>query len=676
MDESHTFASTAWWRPGPPWLWPAALVLVVGGCGASQPSSAPSQPAPPLPALIHRTHVASLDVEDVGEGRYHQRLFAGFANCGSVPLAEFEGMYVREAGDAEEPVDEPWLAATQLEGNRLRFGYSPRQDVCPTRVIARDDDEVLVLAVYHSDVDDPGDASLTYLYLRRDGARLVWAMGTDDASLWGYREHAMVRLDARLPGLDYRPRDADFGWPSAYSTISRCPQSYGIGEPRSYALDDSTLSPSNGSLTQHVWRAALRESYSVLTIGQGGLGHPELGPKLCFATAPQREGDAWVAQTVESPYHGTSTTHWVQIRSDGHRVFLRFASRREDLGEALEVGFAQLADYRPLFPDPCAEIALDGLYSLGEDDVLAVVECHGELGATLLLTRDGGASWEPLPSWEGGVPMSAVGVDGVWFISGEDAIYRTRDGGRRFERFLPHSMPTHYARGDTWLTQGPHTNPAILSFEAPASLMIRRHEGWFVVRGRSALFGRGVPRVEPVEGGRVLLSDATNRVVASPLLASAAAFASSDSSVLLEDVVTLLPLDGAEVLQSERCELRILRQGTTGWQTLRPAERPAAPAFLVRAPDSSSHFVGACGRVAYRGDADGNVRVLHETDDVMFGLAAIPVGDSVWISVSRPTAARLALRFGPDGSVEPIRVPMPSDWPPRVQHLDLPVPEL
>lgn len=85
------------------------------------------------------------------------------SRCGSVSLDGFAGQWRADA--------EGWANASVADG-RLRWGSEPRSELCAVHAVERAPDTLLVIALWHHDLDDPGDASLTYVSLQRRGDTL------------------------------------------------------------------------------------------------------------------------------------------------------------------------------------------------------------------------------------------------------------------------------------------------------------------------------------------------------------------------------------------------------------------------------------------------------------------------------------------------------------------------
>lgn len=116
------------------------------------------------------------DLATLDERRYTAYLFRAFEDCGQVDLSAFEGEYRAPGGGGD------WADPRIFDG-RIQAGGLLRMELCPVHVVERDRDRVLSLAVWHEDVHDPGDASLTYLEIRRADGAVAIRFDTDQRAL-------------------------------------------------------------------------------------------------------------------------------------------------------------------------------------------------------------------------------------------------------------------------------------------------------------------------------------------------------------------------------------------------------------------------------------------------------------------------------------------------------------
>lgn len=183
-------------RDGGPWTWRIGLLLLVPTAAVliylatrGRDAGVVDEDAAEREAMVELER-ALRDADEVDFGALprdlatldHQRalayLFRGFEECGSIDLAGFEGDW--------RPMtpDEQWTQPRVFDG-RVQAGSWLRMELCAVHVVEREADRLLTLAVWHEDVHDPGDASLTYLELRRRGATLEVRFGDDRDALSG-----------------------------------------------------------------------------------------------------------------------------------------------------------------------------------------------------------------------------------------------------------------------------------------------------------------------------------------------------------------------------------------------------------------------------------------------------------------------------------------------------------
>lgn len=164
---------------GVPWAWrlgllllvPTTLVLIYLGVRAGfGPRSDPATDEDELERAMRGSEpidfaalprdLTTLDRRSETAHRWH-----GYHVCGDVDLSEMAGEWRPAAGY------ERWADARVFDG-RFQAGTLPRMELCPVHVVERSPGRILAIAVWHEDVDDPGDAILTYVELRRRGRSL------------------------------------------------------------------------------------------------------------------------------------------------------------------------------------------------------------------------------------------------------------------------------------------------------------------------------------------------------------------------------------------------------------------------------------------------------------------------------------------------------------------------
>ncbi len=126
-------------------------------------------------------------------------LYDAFARCGSQTTGDFVGKYVVEVERAPG-TGEPSPTASprerdararlyrgqydnfEVQRDRIRCGTETVAEFCLTRTIERTPDALRAEAVWHEDVDDPGDASVVEIRLERQGDGYRFAYGQPGAS--------------------------------------------------------------------------------------------------------------------------------------------------------------------------------------------------------------------------------------------------------------------------------------------------------------------------------------------------------------------------------------------------------------------------------------------------------------------------------------------------------------
>jgi tetratricopeptide (TPR) repeat protein len=98
-----------------------------------------------------------------------RRLYEGFERCGTQSTGDFAGRYavLPESFRAGEPRDQ--YASFEIAKDRIVSGKGLIQEFCLTRVIERSPTLLHSEAVWHEDINDPGDAAMVLLTLSREG---------------------------------------------------------------------------------------------------------------------------------------------------------------------------------------------------------------------------------------------------------------------------------------------------------------------------------------------------------------------------------------------------------------------------------------------------------------------------------------------------------------------------
>lgn len=94
-----------------------------------------------------------------------------FELCGSQQARHFLGSYepVEAEGNAH-------LHGFHVEDTRIISGTLPVQEFCFVRILSDSEDGLRALSVWHEDLDDPGDASLVVVGLRRVGGEVIFTL--------------------------------------------------------------------------------------------------------------------------------------------------------------------------------------------------------------------------------------------------------------------------------------------------------------------------------------------------------------------------------------------------------------------------------------------------------------------------------------------------------------------
>jgi hypothetical protein len=98
-----------------------------------------------------------------------RRLYEGFERCGTQSTGDFAGRYavLPASFRTGEPRDQ--YASFEIAKDRIVSGKGLIQEFCLTRVIERSPTLLHSEAVWHEDINDPGDAAMVLLTLSREG---------------------------------------------------------------------------------------------------------------------------------------------------------------------------------------------------------------------------------------------------------------------------------------------------------------------------------------------------------------------------------------------------------------------------------------------------------------------------------------------------------------------------
>ena len=97
-----------------------------------------------------------------------RRLYDGFERCGTQTTGDFAGRYVvfKDGAPSTDPRE---YSSFEISKDRIVSGKGIVQEFCLTRVLERSPTLLRSEAVWHEDVNDPGDAAMVLLTLSREG---------------------------------------------------------------------------------------------------------------------------------------------------------------------------------------------------------------------------------------------------------------------------------------------------------------------------------------------------------------------------------------------------------------------------------------------------------------------------------------------------------------------------
>lgn len=639
-------------------------------CGATPAAERP-RPARVAPAFDD-VPVAPLE-------RQLGQLVADLQRCGEVDLSGFEGLY-------RSP--DPGLAALQVEGNRVRFGVGAsyrdgappygRHEICPAEVLGRDDDELLARAVSHTLEDD--EAHVTYVYLRREGDTLVLAIGDDREAL---RETTRsTRIDAPLPGLDFRPGalpELDALLPShpLEREPGECPEGSSALEGEfALQLGESRLPEAPTPLLREVQRAAVARRFGVLRMTPRRL---EGGGRvaMCLGDSRTVEGETLVRGRA-------GERGWtVRARQEGDRLIVHFVPDGGAAGPSrlvyrrtAERAFSLLHEEQEWFP----------LEILGLDAGVAVAH-RGSLGPPLL-TRDGGRTWAPFDPGVEGQLGDVIAHGGAWYATVGGAVLRSEDRGARFEPVAELSPEVGTFRvavpGGEAIYHG--LREAHLVSAGDASLWIVRAAEvlelsagglrtlWSLERGTFVMpWSPPYVRATPSPGGIWQAASDGRRIHLVELAFGASAFERVPD--VPPDVAGFAWL-GRDLVVVRRggCEAMIRAHGTAEWTPFAPATPGQEATGVVASPTDPRGVIVACEEAVPGPPASSKIlRLTPGVREVLFDFSSLGdrldhrpplgppevVGDEVWFPQLHATPTLSGVAIGADGAARIFTVPAP-----------------
>lgn len=591
---------------------------------------------------------------------------ARIAPTAPMDVHDFDGLYVADSRHLD-------FAGTQIEGGVIRFGAGTRAELAPVEGIERGEHELLFVAIWHEDIDDPGDASTVYVLLRDEGGgRIRLSFGDSPEEVRDEPGTPLTRVEGPLPGLAFRPSHDWLGLPMPGGLSERCTTVPELPLTGTFRLDVDALPRGTDLFATNLRDAWLVALSDVVSIGEGGLFLPSARTGLCVESLEtvrdgRVEGSVEVVSLEAPPVRAR-----FRIDSTETGIVLRVVPEGGSLADALPLPFVRTGEFEPVDVDPCSRFVVS---FHGLDDEAAIVElgpCR-DTDPSWMLTRDGGRSYAPLEGWSGGYIADSIALAGHWFLVGEDGVYRSSDRGRTFHRIYVLDPPTTLRPApEGELGRGhPRANPARLFRPGPDALWVVREESVVELRGRS-LVGR-VPR--PVQGRPVVGARGSDWLLPGAHLLRARDDTRIDAPRFVEtfEVPGEAPrarealsarIAGADVALESSCVLHLRRDGSGTWETVALPETHTPGLGLVADPNAPDRFVGACGDFLFRGDTNGRVDILWRSEIGLYpGFDPIVVGHEVWfvLGPARATAAGLAVE--PDGTVRILQVPPASEWP-------------
>lgn len=310
------------------------MTLLTGVCASSFMACSKTRPPASGPravdAPLAQRALPSLEEEGHGD------LLEAFEAMGSIDLGQFEGVY----GYPGELGLYPGLS---IEENVLRFGAVLRAEISPVRVIDRDADELLAVAVVHEDIDDPGDASLAYVLLRTEpDGDIFLSMGWTSEELWDPEfGDSLVRVERPLPGLDYRPLEGPREVPRGLYELQTCDPLARSSFDGGFELDLSSLPREDDVFERNLRDAAYQRLLGTVFIRDGGFTDRHGEVHVCFLSVnPEAEGVAVEFEAMSFEFE--QTRFWALLTPTDDGVLIRFARRRDGLSTAAPLRYRRV----------------------------------------------------------------------------------------------------------------------------------------------------------------------------------------------------------------------------------------------------------------------------------------------------------------------------------------------
>lgn len=310
------------------------LVSLVANASCGEPYS------PPLRSPRNVTTDAPLAARplpslDDPEGPLPIDIFDAFAEIGSVDIRQFEGVYAY----AEAPGE---LIALGIESNVLRFGAPARGELAPVRVIERDADELLAIAVWHEDIDDPGDASLVYLLLRATPEGITVRFQVDDSVFSDTSTETLVRLRRSNLGLDFRadvPASGVLPW---LTEFSECSSTASIGLEGEYQLDLRSLPPIADMMERNIRDSLYWGLVGRLRFSPGRIANVRFRSCVCFDQADADTHGGFVVPIAAHTLQGDTAQFLVHVNPTEDGAVVRFVPSGSPAAEVLPLTYRRI----------------------------------------------------------------------------------------------------------------------------------------------------------------------------------------------------------------------------------------------------------------------------------------------------------------------------------------------
>lgn len=304
-----------------------STVFVLAACNT------PRQREPSRPQVLPpRTPASAHGMENPEHRPISEEVGGWFAagrlasQCGSIDLRAFRGRYVH----SDQPPS-PRDAAIVIWDDRIRFGLQfARAELCPVRIRSDRDGTLELLALLHDDVDDPGDASITVMRLRRDGNTLLLSYGETEAD--HRRLHSLARVGEPVGGLDWWPEPAGLGLPDLPFGADPCDTSEPFPVDGRYVVDLESLPTLEDPFDAEVRLALIQSRLEPFDIVGGMIRAGRFGSRrLCLRNVVL---DGSEAARARATVQGSDENFWIRGEWRGDSFRVQVARRSEDVADA------------------------------------------------------------------------------------------------------------------------------------------------------------------------------------------------------------------------------------------------------------------------------------------------------------------------------------------------------